>query len=104
MTILTFILTTIVISVIAVVYSRTLTMRGMALNWWYAFLFRHIGDKPYLFNPLIDCPKCVGGQIALWYYLIKYWDCYNFETHISLVFVTIFLSLIVYKVHEWANN
>ena len=99
-----FILTSVVIAVIAVVFSAVLTQEGMLLNFLWKFLNKHIGNKPFLFNPLIDCPKCVSGQIALWYYLIAYWHEYSFIIHVSLISVTIFISLIIYKIYLWASS
>ena len=47
---------------------------------WYQKLIEPLPD--YLYNPLGGCVKCFTGQIALWFYLIKYFNQYNLIDHL----------------------
>lgn len=104
-----YILMCFLIAVTAVVYSYVLTKPGEIFGGLYGKLYRLFndvrqwtgeGDHP-LFKMLIGCFKCVAGQWAFWIYLLYAWSSYTWWTiipHILFVGLTIFLSLIVYKI------
>lgn len=83
-------------------YSIILTSPGMILNWWYIWLESKVGKKEKLFNVLIDCPKCVSGQWALWIYLFV--GNYNLIHHILFIIITIWFSIILNKFYQWLTN
>lgn len=76
------------ISVLAWVYVNILTEPGMILGWWKRLF---MGAPEWIKNPVVGCGYCVVGQWALWYYLIKFWNEYNFLEHIFFVGSGIFL-------------
>jgi hypothetical protein len=67
----------------------------------FAFYGRLISRLPiWLYNPLGGCVKCFTGQVAFWFYVIKYFDSYNFFDHLFFVSAAIFLSLIYDKLWQ----
>jgi len=82
----------IIIAICGYVYSIKLTEPEMIFNKLYHLLHRLPG---WLFNPLIGCVYCVTGQIALWYYLLTYWNEYNLLTHIVYICLSIFAVEII---------
>ncbi len=88
------------LAVIAYVYSVVLTEPEMILNSWYRFLEKYIGDYQWLFKPLIDCYKCVAGQMALWSYPILT-QHYTIFGHLTTICMTIFISIIIDKIYTW---
>jgi hypothetical protein len=82
------------IAIIGVVYSSILTQPDMILDRWYIFLEQKIGNKSWLFNPLVGCYKCVTGQIALWYYIFTC-NHYNLWNHMLFISLSIFISIIL---------
>ena len=92
------------IAVIAYTYSVILTSPGMFLDWWWKLLDKLIGKYPVIFKPIIDCYKCVAGQMILWAYIIKVFVLKQilfsaFEL-IYLICITIFFSLILNFIHD----
>lgn len=81
----------VLIAVSSWVYVCILTNEGMILDWWAKFLNRIIRSQ-WLLKPLVECEYCVSGQIALWFYVLKYWNEYNLLTNIFFVTLTIFLT------------
>ena len=61
----------------------------MILNWYGKLL-----DKlpTWLSFPLGRCEKCLSGQLALWFYLILYFDNYDFICHLFTITTTIFIT------------
>jgi hypothetical protein len=95
------------IAIIAFVYSEILTEGGMILNGLYKFLEKHLGKYPYIFKPLIDCSKCVAGQIALWVYLFI--PEYNLFQHAAVICLSIYLLMLVKGfylkfIRAWLNS
>jgi hypothetical protein len=87
------------IAIIAYVYSVILTEPGMILNGVYRYLEgRKLPD--WLFKPLIDCYKCVSGQLALWSYFFLT-SKYNPFEHIFFICFTIFISILLDKLYLW---
>lgn len=82
-----------VISVTAFVFSDVLSETGMIFNWYFRKLDR-MNDKgmAWLAYPLGYCSKCFAGQIALWFYAIKYYEIYDFTEHITFVVLAIFFA------------
>lgn len=96
---------------IAYVYAEILTEGGMILNRWYKLLERRVGRWPFIFKPLIDCSKCVAGQVALWSYPLVYKPAY-FHTneliysysysvfeHVACICMAILLTLIIKSIY-----
>lgn len=47
-------------------------------------------------KPLMDCVHCNAGQIALWFYLIRYWEYnYNFFLHAGFIALSIVIAHIL---------
>lgn len=90
-----------IIAICAVIYSTILAEDRMILGW----LRQRLEKFPeWIYFPLIGCFKCVSGQLALWMYvLLHYWN-YDIFSHVSFICVTIFISLIINKITEWATN
>jgi hypothetical protein len=65
------------VSFVAYVYSQVLTMPDMILNKVHNHVDRYF--PKWLSYPLIVCFKCVSGQLAFWYYIIRYHDVYSIE-------------------------
>lgn len=84
------------IALIAYVYAVILTYDGMLFNGVYLRFERWFPE--WLFYPLIGCVYCVSGQMALWYYLIKFWSEYNFIDHILFISITIFTVELIVKI------
>jgi hypothetical protein len=89
------------IALVGYTYSIVLTAPGMILNSFYIFAQSKLGHKEKLFNVLIDCPKCVSGQWALWIYLFI--GDYNFIVHILFIITTIWFSMIINKIYTWLS-
>lgn len=98
-------------AVIAFIYSDILVQGDMILNPWYKFLEKHLSKKPWLFKPLVDCSKCVAGQVALWSFPFFYKHIYNsiskgfysyyyslFE-HVACICLAILMLLIIKSIH-----
>lgn len=95
-------------AVVAYVYSVMLTDGGKLLNGWYRFLQTKIGNKKWLFYPLIHCDECVAGQMALWSYLYLQWK-QNFQTydlgdHIVCISISILVVPIIGKIITWSKT
>jgi hypothetical protein len=71
----------ILFGILGFVYTNLLTQPEQIFSGWYKLLYklfkidaRNAEGKGYhpLFMVLVHCEKCVAGQIAFWYYLIKF--------------------------------
>ncbi len=61
------------ISIVSFVICILLTDEYMILYRYYLFLlWLNRFNLQWLSYPLGYCEKCLGGQIALWFYIIKY--------------------------------
>jgi len=87
---LEFFLSVFFVVVTAVVYTEVLINPGMILDWWDRFLHKHI-KKEWILKPLIDCVYCFGGQLALWTYLVMYYNQYNFVLHVCFIMSVLFI-------------
>lgn len=66
------------------------------------FYWKWINKLPdYLYKPLGGCNRCVAGQIGTWFYLIKYFKCYNLFDHIFFICGTILTVLILDKIIDY---
>jgi len=89
------------VSLITYVYSVILTEPGMLLTGLWKWLeSKHLPE--WIFNPLINCFKCVAGQVALWSFFFLF--PYNIFNHIFFISLTIFISLIINKLYQWLTN
>lgn len=95
-------------AVVAFVYTEILVAGDQILNPWYKFLERKVGKYPWIFKPLVDCGKCVSGQISLWSYLVFYFHFYNVLDHAFVICLAIMLTVIIkiiyQKIHTWQLN
>ena len=91
---------------IAYVYCEILVEPGMLLVNWYKFLEKKVGKYPFLFKPLIECFKCVAGQMALWFYLIIWFITghYFLFIHLSYISCSIIFIQIINKVYKWSKK
>jgi hypothetical protein len=97
----------IIVAVVAFVYSEMLTAPGMIFNRLFIQLDSLLPE--YIHKPLIGCYKCVSGQMALWYFGLKYTFC-NLTISLSGLFLifdligficlTIFTAWIIAKIHN----
>jgi hypothetical protein len=78
-----------------------LTSPGMIFYFWYK-LIDHLPDA--LFKPLGGCNLCFGGQLGLWYYLIKYFHSYNLLHHIFFICGTILIVMILDKLINYEQD
>lgn len=89
------------IAVIAYVYAVILIEPDMLLAEFYLQLRIRIGRYKWIFKPLIDCDRCVAGQIALWY---SVYNSLTVAQSISLIALSIFLTQILQKIHKWTKS
>jgi hypothetical protein len=103
------------VAVAAYTYSQILTKAGMILNGWYNWLDRTIGfgteEKarvPWLFYPLIYCPKCVAGQFGLWSYFVLYpyhgFSLRHILLHALFVTFAIYSIKFVEQAYKWQTK
>jgi|SRR3972149_4608034 len=98
------------IAVVSFVYTNILTGNGEAFGWLYKRMYhlfksdeRESKGLPRhpLFKVLIDCEKCVAGQISFWSFLIIHYNEYLKVSfllalqHLLFVGLTIFFTIIV---------
>jgi hypothetical protein len=90
----------VMIAVVAFIYSDVLTESGMILNG----LFRAAEQTlpSYIFKPLIGCFKCVAGQIALWFYLINA-DDFGFFQLVYMICLTILFSQLICRLYRGSH-
>ena len=84
------------LAVIAYVYSKILTKPEMILGDAYGFLSQVAMDYPkseWILKPLMLCPACVCGQLALWTLILYGW--LHLELVLIVVNVLFFLSLTI---------
>jgi hypothetical protein len=67
---------------------------GMIFDW-YQKLIIHLPE--WLWKPLGGCIRCLTGQVLFWFYLIKYFHCYNFINHIFFVSLGILIVTFLYN-------
>lgn len=108
--VLIFIFTSFCVALISYTYSYILTQGGMLLDFLYKYLQIELEEKhEKLFNVLINCPKCVSGQWALWvFFFLPFYSTYNFMyaviLHILFITATIWFSIIINKIYLWLTN
>jgi hypothetical protein len=86
------ILTFILIGIAAWTFSMILSDSDMIFGWW----FKLIDNMPeWIAKPLGKCEYCLAGQLALWYYLIKYLNDYDLSEHILMTSLSIFTVQII---------
>ena len=51
----------------------------------------------FIYKPLGGCNRCFGGQIAIYFYLIKYFHFYNFFNHVFFICGVILTVMILDK-------
>lgn len=113
--ILSIFLLALAIAITGFVYSSILTEPDQLLHWWPGILERlfknddriNFGKGPHPFyRMLVGCPKCVSGQLALWFFLWKYWAHYArleltiIPFHLMAVAITIFFATLITKLYE----
>jgi hypothetical protein len=85
-------LTFILIGIAAWTFSMILSDSDMIFGWW----FKLIDNMPeWIAKPLGKCEYCLAGQLALWYYLIKYLNDYDLSEHILMTSLSIFTVQII---------
>ncbi|MDQ3048838.1 MAG: hypothetical protein M3R27_14905 [Bacteroidota bacterium] len=107
---LLFFVYTILVGMLAFVYTYLLTEPGQIFGRLNNFLYyffendkREMKGKPMhpLYMVLIYCEKCVSGQIALWSFLILHFHAYAagewilFFPHLLFIALSIFFSTVV---------
>lgn len=87
-TIVTFVL----IGISAYTFSRILMDADMIFGFYYKLLEKL---PAWLAKPLGMCEYCLAGQLAFWYYLVKYFDSYCIVNHILYTSLAIFTVEII---------
>lgn len=100
------------LAVLAFIYTNVLTQAGEVFGALYSKLYRYFKSdereqqglpKHPLFKVLIDCEKCVAGQIAMWSYLIINFNQYicfiSVLKHFLFVSLTIFAVIIIKSIY-----
>lgn len=72
---------------------------GMILNWYAKLIDRIKYD--WIYKPLGGCNKCMAGQVALYFYLIKYFHSYDFFEHVFFISATILTTLLIDKIMDY---
>jgi len=81
------IITFILIGIAAWTFSMILSDPEMIFGWWFK-LIEPLPD--WIGKPLGKCEYCLAGQLALWYYIVKFFYTYDFFEHILMVSLSIF--------------
>lgn len=89
------------IAVIAYVYSAVLTRHDMLLGKVFGYATQMAAEYPateWLLKPLLICPRCVAGQMALWVYPVLHCNTFSvfdflFCISLSILFVQLLLKL-----------
>ena len=86
------------VAIFSLTWCWILTDEGMLTERLYLWLKSKLEDKyNWLYYPLIGCPKCNSGQVALWLYIYLQWNDYNFINHIFFITTTVFLTSLLMK-------
>ena len=91
------------VAVFSVVFSCILIERGMIFEFYGRLLDRL---PEWISHPLGRCTYCMGGQIALWYFIYRIFfipERYDFFIHLSFIAVTLFLIHLILYVYEKAE-
>ena len=108
-----YLITSLVISIIAVTYIRILSFQPV-LNWWFMIGLEY--EKRWFYSIIWGCQLCLSGQIAMWTYLLSWigWNVQLFpELQVAdhsifwMVFFissTIFTTFIIGKIYDIINN
>lgn len=83
------------IAIGSVVFSYVLIDEDMILGF-YGKMIKKLPDK--LSYPLGECAYCFGGQVSLWYYIIKF--DYRIDMHLFFILTTIFLIHLTRFIYE----
>jgi len=92
----------VVICIAAFTYSDILTRSEMLLDKFDTWAFEKL--PWYIYKPLIGCSYCVAGQWLFWYYLIAYFNDYNFFIHIAFTLCGIYLINPIKWIHQTTEN
>ena len=57
-----------------------------------------IVDYRWLYKILIDCERCVAGQVSLWLYIIRF--NYDFIQHVSFITTSILLTDLLKRIWQ----
>ena len=111
MTTISLILLSVKLSIIAFCYSDKLTEAEMILGPVKRLMNEAVGRWPgveWILKPLLICPHCVAGQMALWTCVLYLWLGFsvlciiiNYAFFISL---TILLIDLLIKLKQWLNS
>jgi hypothetical protein len=97
------------VAILAFLWTNVLTMPDHAFDFVRKAYLKRFGERhPKLFNVLIDCPLCFGGQICLWSYpLVSYFhlptkydpfSVYDPGEHFIVVVLTIASAFVILNV------
>lgn len=81
------------IAIVAWVFSNILIDEGMIFEKWWLVLNKL---PNWLSKPLGACEYCLAGQIALWYYIVKYVYC---GAYIGFIQHIVAISVVIFFVH-----
>ena len=96
---LTLAIYSLLIAVVAVVFSCILIDEDMIFGFYGKWLNR---IHPKIAYPLGNCAYCFGGQVATWYYFII--DQYRPDNHIFMIAMTIFFIHLILYLYERTNG
>ena len=75
--------------------------QGMIFEFWQRRI-SHLPDK--ISYPLGKCVICLTGQVMFWFYLIKYFHCYNLVDHLFFASAGMFLSVVYNFIYSYLND
>lgn len=87
-------------AIIAVAFSG---VRPGLFTWWFdLLLWVETKGGEFIAKPLGMCPKCMAGQVALW------WSVWTepaaIGSHIINASAAILIASVLNKVYEWTQN
>ena len=71
------------------------------LSGWFLFGYDHFGKyqgtwREFIYKPIWGCHFCTSGQLALWCYLILFWNQYHLFYHLAFIALSIFITGIIF--------
>lgn len=79
-----------------------LTEEGMIFGWYGRLISKIKFD--WIYKPVGGCLACFSGQLATWYYLIKYFHSYSLTGHVFFICAVILTVLFLDKIITYENH
>ena len=87
----------VILGMFAVIFVNYLTDTGMLFSWFRSYLENELSEKivPMWMYKIFTCSICMSGQLALWFYIIKYWHAYQPLEHFCFIVVSLFTAIYI---------